>query len=125
MVECRALWIEYRARLTECRARFTEHRALLIQYRALLIEYTARLTECRVVCVPICRYGVATISRLLQITGLFCRMLSLLQGFLAKETCNFKEPTRHSHPIAIARCSLPRRTVIWDPVHESNVGLFC
>jgi len=44
-------------------------------------------------------YGVATISRLLKITGLFCRILSLLWGSFAKETYNFKEPTRHSHPI--------------------------
>jgi len=98
----------------------------VVECRALLIEYRARLTECRalVVCVTICRYGVATISRLLKVTGLFCRMLSLLQGSFAKETYNFKKPTRRSQPIAIARCSLPRRTVIWDPVHESNVGLF-
>ena len=42
-------------------------------------------------------YGVATISRLLKITGLFCRMQSLLSGAFAKETC--KEPTNRSHPI--------------------------
>jgi len=36
-------------------------------------------------------YGVATISRLLKITGLFCRLSSLLQGSFAKETCNFKD----------------------------------
>jgi len=31
------------------------------------------------------RYGVATISRLLKITGLFCRISSFLQGSFAKE----------------------------------------
>jgi len=31
-------------------------------------------------------YGVATISRLLEIIGLFCRISSLLQGSFAKET---------------------------------------
>jgi len=45
-------------------------------------------------------YGVATISRLLKITGLFCRISSLLLGSLAKETYNFKEPTNRSHPIS-------------------------
>ena len=35
-------------------------------------------------------YGVATISRLLKSTGLFCRISSLLQGSSAKETYNFK-----------------------------------
>jgi len=44
-------------------------------------------------------YGVATISRLLQIIGLFCRILSLLQSSFATETYNFKEPTNRSHPI--------------------------
>jgi len=45
------------------------------------------------------RYGVTTMSRLLKIIGLFCRISSLLQGSFAKETCNFKEPTNRSHPI--------------------------
>ena len=46
-------------------------------------------------------YGVAMISRLLKIIGLFCRISSLLEGSFAKETCNFKEPTSRSHPIGI------------------------
>ena len=44
-------------------------------------------------------YRVATISRLLGIIGLFCRISSLLQGPFAKETYNYKEPTNGSHPI--------------------------
>ena len=43
---------------------------------------------------------MATISRLLKIIGLFCRIWSLLQGSFVKETYNFKEPTNRSHPIA-------------------------
>jgi len=50
-------------------------------------------------------YGAATISRLLKIIGLFCRISCLLQGSFAKETYNFEEPTNHSHPIAIERAS--------------------
>jgi len=46
-------------------------------------------------------YGVATISMLLKITSLFCRISSLLQGSFAKETYNFKEPTSRSHPIRV------------------------
>ena len=42
-------------------------------------------------------YGVATMSRLLENIGLFCRIWSLLQGSFAKETHNFKEPTNRSH----------------------------
>jgi len=47
------------------------------------------------------QYGVATSSRLLQIIGLFCRILSLLLGSFAKETYNFREPTNCSHPIPV------------------------
>jgi len=49
------------------------------------------------------RYGVATISRLLKIIGLFCRMSSLLWGSFAKKTHNFKDPTHRSHPISTER----------------------
>ena len=54
-------------------------------------------------------YGVATISRLLKIIGLFCRILSLLQGSFAKETCNFKEADNCSHPIV---CSTSQRLCV-------------
>ena len=47
----------------------------------------------------LCMYGEASISRLLTIIGLFCRISSLLQGSFAKETHNFKELTNRSHPI--------------------------
>jgi len=42
-------------------------------------------------------HGVATITSLLKIVGLFCRISSLLKGDVAKETYNFKEPTNYSH----------------------------
>ena len=45
-------------------------------------------------------YGVATISRLLKMIGLFCTILSLLWVSFAKETYHFKEPTSGSHPIS-------------------------
>ena len=41
-----------------------------------------------------------SISRLLKIICLFCRISSLLWGSFAKETYNFKEPTSRSHPIS-------------------------
>jgi len=47
-------------------------------------------------------YGVGTITRLLKIIGLFCRILSLFKGSFAKETCKFKEPTNRIHPIALS-----------------------
>ena len=50
-------------------------------------------------------YGVATVSRLLQIVRLFCRISSLLTGSFEKETYNFKEPTNRSHPIRLSDAS--------------------
>jgi len=44
-------------------------------------------------------YGVARVSRIDQITGLFCRISSLLLDSFAKETYNFIDPTDGSHPI--------------------------
>jgi len=43
--------------------------------------------------------GEPTISRLLKIIGLFCRISSVLYSSFAKETYQFKEPTKRSHPI--------------------------
>ena len=48
-----------------------------------------------------CRYGVATTSRLLMITGLFCKRALRNRRYSAKETYNFKEPTDRSHPIVV------------------------
>jgi len=45
--------------------------------------------------------GVATISRLLKIIGLFCKRALQKRRYSAKETYNFKEPTNRSHPIQV------------------------
>jgi len=45
------------------------------------------------------RYGVATISRLLKIIGLFCKRVLQKRPIFSKETYNLKEPTSRSHPI--------------------------
>ena len=44
-------------------------------------------------------YEVASVSRIDKITGLFCRISSLLWGSFAKKTCNFIDPTNQSHSI--------------------------
>ena len=44
-------------------------------------------------------YGVATISRLLQITGLFWKRALQKRRYSAKETYDFKAPTHRSHPV--------------------------
>ena len=49
-------------------------------------------------------HGVATISRLLQRTNLFCKRALSKRRFFAKETFNFKEPTNRSHPTSQQQC---------------------
>jgi len=44
-------------------------------------------------------YGVATISRLLKMVGLFCKRVLCKRWYSAKETYNIKEPTNRFHPI--------------------------
>jgi len=46
-----------------------------------------------------CSHGVATVSRIDEIIGLFCRKAFLLWGSFAQETCNFIDLTNWSHPI--------------------------
>ena len=46
-------------------------------------------------------YGVATISRLLQIIGLFCKRALYKRRCSVKETCNLQEPTNRSQPIVV------------------------
>jgi len=67
-------------------------------------------------------YGVATISRLLEIVSIFCRIQSLLQGSFAKVTCNFKEPTNRSHPISTCQ-----KRLIHSHIYEwvRSIPLFC
>jgi len=48
-------------------------------------------------------YGVAKISRLLTIIGLFCKRALWKRLYSAKETLNFREPTNRSHPIGVHR----------------------
>ena len=43
-------------------------------------------------------YGVATISRLLKMIGLFCKRALQKRLYSAKETYSFKERANHSHP---------------------------
>ena len=49
--------------------------------------------------VQVFTYEVATISRLLKLTGLFCKRALQKRLYSAKETYNFKEPTNRSHPV--------------------------
>ena len=46
------------------------------------------------------KYGVATVSRIDKIIGLFCKRDLLKRRYSAKETCNLIDPTDRSHPIS-------------------------
>jgi len=56
-------------------------------------------------------YGLATISRLLQIIGLFCKRALSKRLHSAKETNDFKEPTHCSHPIFVAAIPSPYQSI--------------
>ena len=76
-------------------------------------------------------YGVATISRLLRITGPFCKRTLEKRLYSVKETYNFKEPTIRSHPICIHICACvcvcefrsvrEYLRVYFNPIHFSQV----
>jgi len=51
--------------------------------------------------VHVITYGVATISRLHKVTGLFCKRALWKRLYSEKETHNFKAPTNRSHPISM------------------------
>jgi len=55
-------------------------------------------------------YGVATVSRIDKIIGLFCRILSLLQSSFAKETYNLIDPTNQNQPIVKSRVQMSHVT---------------
>jgi len=58
--------------------------------------------SCFTIITAVCAaYGVPTISRLLNIIGLFCKRALSKRRHSAKETCVFKEPTNRSHPICV------------------------
>jgi len=59
------------------------------------------LATCKVL--HFARYGVATISSLFKIIGLFCKRALQKRLHSAKETYNFKEPPHRSHRICVAR----------------------
>ena len=50
-------------------------------------------------------YGVASVSRIHKIIGLFCKRDLQKRLFSAKETYNLNDPTNHSHPIYVSLVS--------------------
>jgi len=69
------------------------------------------------------RYGVATISRLLKMIGLFCKRALYKRSYSAKETYHFMEPTNRSHPIGHA-CDTTH-SYMSDTTHSYMTGRIC
>ena len=69
------------------------------QYRVEKQNYSSQQFKKKLLFLPGMRW--LRFSRLLKMIGLFCRILSLLQGSFAKETYHFKVPTNCSHPIPV------------------------
>jgi len=64
---------------------------------------------------------VATVSRLLQIIGLYCKRALSKRRYSAKETCNFEEPTNRSNPIGYVERLLDK-IYIWG-LHSNHVHI--
>jgi len=64
------------------------------------------------------QYGVATISRLLKIVGLFCKRALLKRRYSAKETNTLKEPANRSHPISMRATPLFVQCVGCQRIHS-------
>ena len=66
--------------------------------RILYTKFSSGLTS--IFCeMSLCVYGVATINRLLQIIGHFCKRALQKRLHSAKETYNSKKPAHQNHPI--------------------------
>ena len=65
------------------------------------------------------QYGVATVSRILKMIGIFCKRALQKRRYSAQETYNFKEPTNHSHPIVLHVCCSVCCSVV------TSLELFC
>jgi len=65
-------------------------------------------------------FGVAPMSRLLKIIGLFCNRALWKRLYSAKETCHFKEPTNRSHPIANEIQPVPEKTRLQMVIRMPN-----
>ena len=81
---------------------------IVLQCVAACFSALQCVAVCYLLCAAMCcsvfvyysGYGVATISRLLKIIGLFCKRALQKRRYSATETHNFKEPTNHSHLIS-------------------------
>jgi len=82
------------------------------------------------VSIHVCYYGVALVSRIDKIIGLFCKRALQKRQYSAKETLDFIDPTDRSHPICVCVCPSylcvsARFTRVCLPVLRVAVPLVC
>ena len=65
------------------------------------ITRDVRLSLSISVSIHVCYYGVALVSRIDKIIGLFCKRALQKRQYSAKETFHFIDPTDRSHPISV------------------------
>jgi len=63
-------------------------------------------------------YGVATISRMLENIGLFCKRALQKRPVFWKQTCIFKHPTHRIRPIPRVSCE----TLLWEWSFERRLS---
>jgi len=73
-----------------------------VVYAASPSAHAIREIEDIRVCGVSSSYGVASVSRIDSIIGLFCKRDLYKRLYSAKETCNLIHPTNRSHPIVDA-----------------------
>ena len=70
------------------------------------------------------RYGVASVSRIDKITGLFCKRALYKRRYSAKETYIFFDPTDRNHPIWYNRHRYSPLHLECHSISYSNLNLF-
>jgi len=99
--------------LEALRALFPKNYPIWEPSRYLLCGRIRSVVESAVWLIGFSLYGVATISRLFEMIGLFCKRALLKRRNSAKETYDFKGPTHRSHPISIR-----------EPLHDLHETVF-
>jgi len=69
-------------------------------------------------------YGMATVSRIHKIKGLFCKRDLQKRRYFAKETYNLIDPTDRSHPIGFSRLSWSLERHSHKTYFSFDIGLF-
>ena len=67
---------------------------------------------CSLVFPLLCSYGMASVSRIDKIIGLFCKRDLCTRLYSAKETYNLIDPTNRSQPIAALEYNLFYRSLL-------------